>query len=129
MKTLTSKLLFAATTFAIALASTCVHAAGFQRGFAADPDRKALEIAIWYPSKSMVQPLSMGPTTMSVAVNGTVEGRALPLIVISHEYADMAAYDRILVLQGGRLVESGAHAALLQARGPYLALVERRHVQ
>lgn len=51
------------------------------------------------------------------------------LLTISHEYADMAAYDRILVLQGGRLVESGAHDALLQARGPYLALVERRHVQ
>jgi len=51
------------------------------------------------------------------------------LLTISHEYADMAAYDRILVMQGGRLVEAGAHAALLQARGPYLALVERRHVQ
>lgn len=49
------------------------------------------------------------------------------LVTISHEYADMAAYDRILVLQDGRLVESGAHAALLDARGPYLALVERRH--
>ncbi|CAD5373922.1 ABC-type multidrug transport system, ATPase and permease component [Rubrivivax sp. A210] len=49
------------------------------------------------------------------------------LITISHEYNDMAAYDRILVLQDGRLVESGAHEALMQARGPYLALVERRH--
>ena len=49
------------------------------------------------------------------------------LIVISHEYADMASYDRILVLQDGRLVESGAHDALLKARGSYLALVERRH--
>jgi ABC-type multidrug transport system fused ATPase/permease subunit len=49
------------------------------------------------------------------------------LIAISHEYTDMAAYDRILVLQNGRLVESGAHDALLKARGPYLALVERRH--
>jgi ABC-type multidrug transport system fused ATPase/permease subunit len=49
------------------------------------------------------------------------------LIVISHEYADMAAYDRIFVLQRGRLVESGAHDALLKARGPYLELVERRH--
>jgi ATP-binding cassette, subfamily B, bacterial len=53
--------------------------------------------------------------------------RERTLIVISHEYADMAAYDRILVLQRGRLVESGAHDALLKARGPYLALVERRH--
>jgi ATP-binding cassette subfamily B protein len=50
------------------------------------------------------------------------------LITISHEYADMAAYDRILVLQHGRLVESGGHEALLKSRGPYLALVERRHV-
>jgi len=49
------------------------------------------------------------------------------LIVISHEYSDMASYDRILVLQDGRLVESGAHDALLKARGTYLALVERRH--
>ena len=48
------------------------------------------------------------------------------LITISHEYTDMAAYDRILVLEQGRLVESGAHEALMQARGPYLALVERR---
>jgi ABC-type multidrug transport system fused ATPase/permease subunit len=54
--------------------------------------------------------------------------RGRTLIVISHEYTDMAAYDRILVLQGGRLVEQGAHEALLRARGPYLALVERRHV-
>lgn len=53
--------------------------------------------------------------------------RGRTLIVISHEYTDMAAYDRVLVLQSGRLVESGAHATLLAARGPYLALVERRH--
>ncbi len=53
--------------------------------------------------------------------------RGRTLIVISHEYTDMAAYDRILVLQDGRLVEQGGHDALLRARGPYLALVERRH--
>jgi ATP-binding cassette, subfamily B, bacterial len=51
------------------------------------------------------------------------------LITISHEYSDMGAYDRVLVLEHGRLVESGAHDALMQARGRYLALVERRHVQ
>jgi len=53
--------------------------------------------------------------------------RGRTLIVISHEYADMASYDRILVLKDGRLVESGPHDALLKARGTYLALVERRH--
>ncbi len=50
------------------------------------------------------------------------------LITISHEYTDMSLYDRVLVLQNGRLVEAGAHATLVAARGPYLALVERRHV-
>jgi len=53
--------------------------------------------------------------------------RGRTLIVISHQYADMAAYDRVLVLAGGRLVESGPHEALLKARGAYLALVERSH--
>ena len=43
--------------------------------------------------------------------------RGRTLVVISHEYSDMAGYDRILVMQGGRIVESGAHAALLDARG------------
>lgn len=49
------------------------------------------------------------------------------LLVIAHDYADMARYDRVLVLAGGRLVEQGAHHLLMAAQGPYLALVERRH--
>ncbi|MFZ2650303.1 MAG: ABC transporter ATP-binding protein [Burkholderiaceae bacterium] len=49
------------------------------------------------------------------------------LIVIAHDYSEMARYDRVVVLQGGRLVESGSHAALLRSRGAYLALVEKRH--
>jgi ATP-binding cassette, subfamily B, bacterial len=52
--------------------------------------------------------------------------RGRTLITISHEYAAMQDYDRILVLEKGRVVESGAHEALLEARGRYLALVERR---
>ncbi len=49
------------------------------------------------------------------------------LIVIAHDYADMARYDRIVVMQGGRVIESGPHDTLLRSRGAYLALVERRH--
>ena len=49
------------------------------------------------------------------------------LLVIAHDYTDMARFDRVLVLDRGRLVEAGSHAALLQRRGAYLALVERRH--
>ncbi len=48
------------------------------------------------------------------------------LLVIAHDYADMRGYDRILVMKDGRLVESGRHDNLMEARGAYLALVERR---
>ena len=46
------------------------------------------------------------------------------LLVIAHEYADMASYDRILVLKDGKIVESGRHEALMAARGTYLSLVQ-----
>lgn len=113
MKTLTSKLHFAATTLAIALASTGVHAAGYQHGLAADPDGKPLEISIWYPSPSMVQPVSMGPTTMNVAVNGTAQGKALPLVVISHGHASssLSHYDTAIALaDAGFVVAAVSHA-------------------
>ena len=49
------------------------------------------------------------------------------LIVIAHDYSDMARYDRVVVMQSGRVVESGSHETLLRSRGAYLALVEKRH--
>ena len=45
----------------------------------------------------------------------------------AHDFGDMARYDRVLMLDGGCLVEQGAHHTLMAARGRYLALVERRH--
>ncbi|MDB5829131.1 MAG: putative lipoprotein signal peptide [Variovorax sp.] len=88
MKTLTSKLLAVVGILALAFTGTCANAAGFQHGFAADPDGQSLEIGIWYPSQATAQPVTMGPTTMSVAVNGPVngpvQGKALPLVVMSH---------------------------------------------
>jgi ATP-binding cassette, subfamily B, bacterial len=49
------------------------------------------------------------------------------LIVIAHDFTDMAHYDRVLVMKDGQLVEQGSHESLLRSRGTYLALVERRH--
>lgn len=62
-------------------------------------------------------------------INQAVERvhRCRTLIVISHEYADMQRFDRVLVMKGGRLVESGSHENLMKARSTYLSLVERRH--
>jgi ATP-binding cassette, subfamily B, bacterial len=53
--------------------------------------------------------------------------RGRTLVVIAHDFADMDSYDRVLVMQDGKLVEQGSHASLLRSRGTYLALVERRH--
>lgn len=84
MKFNESNLLFAVAAIAIMLAGTCVHAAGFQQGVAADPSGKPLVIGIWYPSQTIAKPMSMGPTTMTVAINAPVNGKALPMIVMSH---------------------------------------------
>jgi ATP-binding cassette, subfamily B, bacterial len=53
--------------------------------------------------------------------------RGRTLIVIAHDFTDMAHYDRVLVMKDGQLVEQGSHESLLRSRGAYLALVERRH--
>lgn len=55
------------------------------------------------------------------------EHRGRTLLVIAHDLAEMARYDRVLVLEGGCVAEQGAHHTLMAARGRYLALVERRH--
>ncbi len=113
MKTLTSRLLLAASTCALALAATCVQAAGYQHGFAADPEGKPLEIGIWYPSQAQVQPLKLGPTTMSVAMNGALQGNALPLVVISHGHASsfLSHYDTAIALaDAGYIVAAVSHA-------------------
>jgi len=79
-----SHLFSAIAMIATALAGTCVHAAGFQQGGAADPGGKPLVVGIWYPSQAAAKPVSLGPTTMTVAFNAPVNGKALPMVVMSH---------------------------------------------
>lgn len=113
MKTLTSRLVLAATTWVLALAATSVNAAGYQHGFAADPEGKPLEIGIWYPSLAPAQPLAIGPTTMRVAVNGVLHGNALPLVVVSHGHASsfLSHYDTAIALaDAGFVVAAVSHA-------------------
>jgi ATP-binding cassette subfamily B protein len=45
-------------------------------------------------------------------------------IVIAHRLSTVRALDRILVFDGGRIVEEGSHAALLAAGGSYRRLFE-----
>lgn len=94
------------------LVTTCVHAAGFQRTFAADPNGKPLEIGIWYPSNAATTSLSIGSTTMAVALNGPVQGRGLPLVVVSHGTGSslLGHYDTAIALaDAGYIVAAITH--------------------
>jgi ATP-binding cassette subfamily B protein len=57
-------------------------------------------------------------------VLGAQPGRTL--IFVSHRLSTIRRADRILVLEDGRLVESGTHEQLLAAGGPYRRLIERQ---
>jgi subfamily B ATP-binding cassette protein MsbA len=54
------------------------------------------------------------------ALASLVSGRTT--LVIAHRLSTIEHADRIIVLDGGRIVESGTHAALLAANGVYAAL-------
>ncbi len=47
-------------------------------------------------------------------------------LVIAHHLTALAAFDQILVLRRGRLVEQGTHAELLALRGDYYRMFQRR---
>ncbi len=51
------------------------------------------------------------------------------ILMISHQLSAAAACDRILVLDGGRLVQQGHHNALLQQSGTYRRLWEREQAE
>jgi ATP-binding cassette subfamily B protein len=49
-------------------------------------------------------------------------------LVIAHRLSTVTRADRVVVLEEGRVVESGAHATLMQRGGTYRRLVERQLV-
>jgi subfamily B ATP-binding cassette protein MsbA len=57
---------------------------------------------------------------VQTALAGLLEGRTT--LVIAHRLSTIERADRILVMEGGRIVESGTHAELLAAGGTYSAL-------
>ncbi|HBK14809.1 MAG TPA: metal ABC transporter permease, partial [Erythrobacter sp.] len=50
-------------------------------------------------------------------------------LAIAHRLSTIADADRILVLDQGRLAESGTHAELLQARGLYAEMWARQQAE
>jgi ATP-binding cassette subfamily B protein len=60
------------------------------------------------------------------ALDRLLEGRTT--LVIAHRLSTVKNADRVLVLDGGRIVQQGTHAALVAEAGLYRKLVERQFV-
>ena len=50
------------------------------------------------------------------------------VLVIAHRLSTIRSADKIVVLEGGKIVETGSHEELLNARGIYRRLYELQHV-
>jgi predicted dienelactone hydrolase len=72
-------------TFFFLLAAPAIAAdVGFEEVRIANGTQPPLTAGIWYPTNAMATPHSLGDSTQTVAQGGPVEGRGLPLIVMSH---------------------------------------------
>jgi ATP-binding cassette subfamily B protein len=60
------------------------------------------------------------------ALERLMKGRTT--LIIAHRLSTVAGADRVVVLDGGRIVQLGSHHALMAEDGPYRRLVERQFV-
>jgi predicted dienelactone hydrolase len=72
-------------------AATSEHPVGFAEVAVKDPQDKPIQVDIWYPTDSPPGLSLIGLSAQKVATNGTVAGRSLPLVVISHGNGGLAS--------------------------------------
>ena len=68
----------------IAAVAPPAFAIGFQYISIPDNTGRPIEIGIWYPSKSETAQTTIGMIGQSVAVDGSVDGEGLPVVIFSH---------------------------------------------
>jgi predicted dienelactone hydrolase len=66
------------------------YSAGFQQSTLTTAAGETMDVAIWYPTKAEEKPLTLGPTTMTVAFNAATFNKKLPLAVLSHGTGGMS---------------------------------------
>lgn len=62
---------------------------------------------------------------MQEALERAQEGRTS--IVIAHRLSTIQGANTIAVVQGGRVVEAGTHAQLIEKKGHYFSLYQTNH--
>ncbi|SHL92343.1 Predicted dienelactone hydrolase [Bradyrhizobium lablabi] len=102
----------AAALVTVLSAAAPALAAGFERVTVPDSENPPLEGGIWYPSEAPASSQQLGLYQQTVAVDGAVSGRGLPLIVMSHGSGGSfeGHYDTALALaEAGFVVAAVTH--------------------
>lgn len=102
-------IIFVAT--ALVLSASC-QAAGFQPVSFTDRSGAEVRLSIWYPSDTPAIAQDLGAFTFEAARGGTVRGKDLPLIIISHGTGGSAYthYDTAIALaDAGYVVAAPTH--------------------
>ncbi|MEZ0109333.1 ATP-binding cassette subfamily B protein [Catenulispora sp. EB89] len=88
----------------------------------ADPDVLILDEAT--SSLDLATEAAVTRAELSRSADHGADGRSRTTLVVAHRLTTAARADRILVLDGGRIVEDGTHAELVDGGGTYAALWE-----